>query len=64
MSDTTIQVDTEGFCLDGFHQKSIQMENPLSTTNGRGLVTYEKDGKSYTLMVTLVNGKKEGRVFL
>ena len=64
MSDTTIQVDTEGFCLDGFHQKSIQMENPLSTTNGRGTVYYEKDGKSYTLMVTFVNGKKEGKGIL
>lgn len=56
-----IQVDTEGFCFDGFQQKSIQMENPLSTTNGRGTVYYEKDGKSYTLIVTFVNGKKEGK---
>lgn len=61
MSDTTIQVENEGFSLDGFQQTSIQMENPLSTSNGRGTVYYEKDGKSYTLMTTFVNGKKEGK---
>ena len=61
MSNTTIQVDSDGFSLNAFQQKSIQMENPLSTANGKGTVYYEKDGKSYTLIATFVDGKKEGK---
>ena len=61
MSNTTIQVDSDGFSLTAFQQKSIQMENPLSTANGKGFVSYEKDGKSYTLIATFVDGKKEGK---
>ena len=61
MSNTTIQVDSDGFSLNAFQQKSIQMENPLSTANGKGFVSYEKDGKSYTLIATFVDGKKEGK---
>ena len=61
MSNTTIQVDSDGFSLNAFQQKSIHMENPLSTVNGKGTVYYEKDGKSYTLIATFVDGKKEGK---
>ena len=61
MSNTTIQVDSDGFSLNAFQQKSVQMENPLSTANGKGTVYYEKDGKSYTLIATFVDGKKEGK---
>ena len=61
MSDTAIQVDSDGFSLDTFEQKAVQMENPLSTANGKGTVYYEKDGKSYTLIATFVDGKKEGK---
>ena len=61
MSDTAIQVDSEGFSLDTFEHKAVQMENPLSTANGKGTVYYEKDGKSYTLIATFVDGKKEGK---
>ena len=61
MSNTTIQVDSDGFSLNAFQQKSVQMENPLSTANGKGTVYYEKDGKSYTLIATFVDRKKEGK---
>ena len=44
MSNTTIQVDSDGFSLNAFQQKSIQMENPLSTAMERDLYHMRKMG--------------------
>lgn len=57
MSEIIPTIDDLTFC-------EVKMENPLSSKNGKGFVTYSKDGKEYILEAMFVNGRKEGHAIL
>ena len=46
--------------IDDLILQSVEMENPFSTKNGKGIAQYSKDGKVYILETTFVDGKKQG----
>ena len=64
MSEIEIEltpVKSKGSYLDDYVLERIEMEKESESKTGRGTVYYEKDGKSYTLIATFVDGKKEGK---
>ena len=55
-----IVMDKKAISVDDFILQSVEMENPYSTKNGKGVAQYTKDGKVYILETTFVDGKKQG----
>ena len=53
-------MDNNVISIDDLTFQSVEMENPYSTKNGKGYAQYTKDGKTYILEATYVNGKKQG----
>ena len=57
---SNIVMDKKAISVDDFILQSVEMENPYSTKNGKGVAQYTKDGKVYILETTFVDGKKQG----